>query len=365
MLKPINRKLTLISLMLIFTLLVSACGSSDSKTKESKGNGGENRELVVVSWKDYGADDPELIKGFEEKYNVKIVYDYMASEEELLTRLKTGAAGKIDVVLPNASILPVAIQEGLLEEIDVAKLENYQYINSTFKNLPENAKDGKTYAVPWVWGSTSIAYNPDLVKENIDSIQVLWDEKYKGQIAMRDDFNDAIMAAAIAANDDPNNPADLNKIKEKLKQQKPLNRTYWKTGDEFSKLFANKQIAIGMAWSGQSASMKKQGINLKYVIPKEGAIGWVDNWAIVKDAPHKDIAMDFINYMIGKDFQTEWLNKGGPAPVNTQVIDNLDADFIQEMGLDQEAISKLFFISYRAEDVKKQWNEIWHEVKAE
>lgn len=356
-----KKSMSILSILLTITLIVSGCGG---KSGNGNDQAGEKRELVVVNWKDYGSDNPELMKSFEEKCNCKIVHEYMASEEELLTRLRTGGVGKIDVVLPNSSILPVAIEEGLLEKIDVDKIENYQYVNPKFKNLPENSKDGDVYAIPWVWGSTSIAYNPELVTEEIDSIQVFWDEKYKGQIAIRDDFNDAVMIAAIALNDDPNNPSDLNKIKEKLLEQKPLNRTYWKTGDEFSKLFANKQIAIGLAWSGQSASMKKEGVPLKYVIPKEGAIGWVDNWAIVKDAPHKDLALEFINYMIGKEFQTNWVNSGGPAPVNTQVVDALDPDFVQEMGLDEESISKLFFISYHPEEVKKAWNELWHEVKA-
>ncbi|WP_019120967.1 ABC transporter substrate-binding protein [Brevibacillus massiliensis] len=358
----------LLSVLLASFLVVSGCGSNGQGTPDTSGgqggNGGE-QTLVVVNWKDYGSDDPEMIKAFEESCSCKVVHEYMASEEELLTRLKTGGVGKLDVILPNASILPVAIQEGLLEPIDVDKLENYQYINKTFKNIPENEKDGQVYAVPWVWGSTSIAYNSNVIKDEIDSINVLWDEKYKGQIAFRDDFNDAVMIAAIAANQDPNNPSDMEAVKQKLLEQKPLNRTYWKTGDEFSKLFANNQISIGVAWSGNTAAMKQAGQPIKYVIPKEGAIGWVDNWAIVKDSPHKDLAMKFIDFMIGKDFQTKWVNKGGPAPVNTQVVDNLDPAFVQEMGLDEEAISKLFFISYHTEDEKKAWNELWHEVKAQ
>jgi spermidine/putrescine transport system substrate-binding protein len=352
----------IISLLLTAFLAVSGCSSAGQKDQgEQEGK----QTLVVVNWKDYGSDDPELLKGFEESCNCKVVHEYMASEEELLTRVKTGGVGKLDVILPNASILPVAIQEGLLEEIDVTKLENYQYINDTFKNIPENSKDGKVYAIPWVWGSTSIAYNTDLIKEEIDSVNVLWDEKYKGQIAFRDDFNDAVMLAAIATNQDPAKPADLAAIKQKLIEQKPLNRTYWKTGDEFSKLFANKQIAVGVMWSGQAAKMKKEGQPIKYVIPKEGAIGWVDNWAIVKNSPNKELAMKFIDYMIGKKFQTDWVNKGGPAPVNTQVVDKLDPAFVQELGLDQETISKLFFISYHTEEEKKAWNELWHEVKAQ
>lgn len=346
-------------ILLIITALVSVtvigCASSDDG----------RQELVVVNWKDYGSDDQELVKEFEEKNNVKIVHQYMASEEELLTKLRTHKAGTIDVVLPNASILPVAIEEGLVEKIDQQKLSNYPHIFDRFKNLPENQKDGQLYAVPWVWGSTGIAYNKELVKEPIDTVQVLWDPKYKGKIAFRDDFNDAVMTAAMALGQDPNKPSDLEAIKKKLIEQKPLNRTYWKTGDEFSKLFASKQISVGMMWSGQAATMKKDGQPIEYVIPKEGAIGWVDHWAIVKSSNKKELALKFIDFMISKEFQANWVKKGGPNPVNTQVEKELDEKTVQELGINDETIQKLHFISHRPDEEKKRWNTLWQEVKSQ
>jgi spermidine/putrescine transport system substrate-binding protein len=321
--------------------------------------------LTVVSWKDYGSDSQEVIDYFEQTYDCKIVHVYMASEEELLTKLRTGGVGEFDVVLPNASILPMAINEGLIQPIDTSRIESYDNLFDKFKRVDENMKDGRLYAVPWVWGSTSIAYNTEMISGEIDTIDVLWDEQYAGNIAFRDDYNDAVMAAAIALGQDPNNPSDLEAIKEKLIEQKPLNRTYWKTGDEFSKLFANKQIAVGMMWSGQAAAMKLNGEPIEYIIPKEGAIGWVDNWAIVKDAPNEDMAYAFIDYMIGYEFQKAWVTSGGPAPVNREVADDLDPQFVKDNNLGEKAINKLHFMAYRDRETKKNWNELWQEVKAE
>lgn len=355
-----------IIVMLVFgiVMITAGCGSSQEESSGSDVDD-EKPTLVVVNWKDYGSDDPEVIVEFESKYNCNVVHEYMASEEELLTKLRTGGVGKLDVILPNASILPVAVNEGLLEEIDTDKLENYQHIFQKFRDLPEGNKDGKVYAVPWVWGSTSIAYNTDMIKEEIDSINVLWDEKYKDKIAFRDDFNDAVMSAAIALGQDPNNPSDLDAIKQKLKEQKPLNRTYWKTGDEWSKLFANNQIAVGLMWSGQAASMRQDGAPIKFVVPKEGGIGWVDYWAIVKDSPNKDLALKFIDFMISREFQEEWVKSGGPAPVNSLALEDLDEEFIEENCIGEDILERLYFIAYHGEDVKRAWNELWQEVKAE
>lgn len=350
------KKWSVLALVVVLMSVLSlGCASSNDGKKE----------LVVVNWKDYGSDDQELIKEFEEQHNVKVVHQYMASEEELLTKLRTHKKGTIDVVLPNASILPVAINEGLVEQIDPQKLTHYQHIFDRFKNLPENQKDGKLYAVPWVWGSTGIAYNKELVKEKIDTVHVLWDPKYKGKIAFRDDFNDAIMTAAMALGQNPNQPNDLEAIKKKLIEQKPLNRTYWKTGDEFSKLFASKQISVGMMWSGQAATMKQNGEPIEYVIPKEGAIGWVDHWAIVKGSQNKELALKFIDFMISKEFQVNWVKKGGPNPVNTQAEQELDQKMIQELGINEETIQKLHFISHRSDAEKKRWNSLWQEVKSQ
>lgn len=348
-------------LMIFFVMVLSSVTVLGCSSSSDDGQ----QELVVVNWKDYGSDDAELIKEFEEEHNVKIVHQYMASEEELLTKLRTQKGGKIDLVLPNASILPVAIEEGLVEPIDTEKLTNYEHIFERFKNLPENQKNNQIYAVPWVWGSTGIAYNTDMIKEKIDTVQVLWDPKYKGKIAFRDDYNDAVMTAAMALGQDPNNPSDLEAIKKKLIEQKSLNRTYWKTGDEFSKLFAGKQVAVALMWSGQSSMMKKNGEPIEYVIPKEGAIGWVDYWAIVKESKNADLALKFIDFLISKDFQAKWVDKGGPNPVNTQAEKELDAQTIEELGINDETIEKLHFISHRKDEEKRKWNTLWQEVKSQ
>jgi spermidine/putrescine transport system substrate-binding protein len=353
-----KKKAMLASMMILASVGVSACGTGSSSQTGSNGE----PTLVVVNWKGYGSDDPKVVKQFEDTYHVKIVHEYMASEQELLTKMRT-EAGKIDIVLPNASILPVAEKDGLLAPIDTSKLQNYQFISNKFKNLPENSMDGKVYAVPWVWGSTAIAYNPQVIHDKIDSVQAFWNPNYKGKIAFRDDFNDAIMTAAIALGQNPNHPSDLNAIKQKLIEQKPLDSTFWQTGDEFSKLYATNQVSLGLMWSGQSASMKKNGVSINYVIPKEGAIGWVDNWAVAKGTKNSDLALKFIDFMTSKEFESNWVNNGGPAPTNTQATATLDPKFVKEMGLDDSTLSRLYFISYHSDAEQKQWNELWQEVK--
>ncbi|MBR0596497.1 ABC transporter substrate-binding protein [Sinanaerobacter chloroacetimidivorans] len=354
-----NKSFLSFILVMILVFSLTNCGGGNEKASDT-----EQATLNVVNWKDYGSDNSEFVAAFEEAYNCKIVNQYMSSEEDLLTKLRTSKPGEIDVCLPNCTILTAAIEEGLLKEIDPGKLKNFDVMFERFKTQKEVMKDGKYFAVPFVWGSTAIAYNTDEIKEPPTSMKALFDEKYAGKIAFRDDYNDAVMAAAIVTGQDPNNPTDLDAIKETLLAQKKLNRTYWKTGDEFSKLFAGGQITIGMMWSGQAASMKQEGQPISFVVPEDGAIGWVDNWGIVEGTENEDLAYAFIDWMISKDFQYSWAAGGGPAPVNQEAAEAINPDYAASAGMDENSLNRLFFMEYRSNEVKQQWNELWTEVKA-
>lgn len=354
------KKVLAVGLAGVMVFSLAACGGSGDSADADK-----KTKLYVVNWKDYGSDDKAFIEEFEAAYNCEIVNTFMDSEEDLLTRLKTSGEGEIDVCLPNCTILPAAIEAGLLEQIDTAKLENFDSLFDRFKEQEECfGEDGNMYAVPFVWGSTAIAYNTDLLTEAPASMSVLFDEAYAGKVTMRDDYNDAIMAAAIVLGQDPNNPSDLGAIKDLLIKQKGLNKTYWQTGDEFSKLFVSGQVAAGMMWSGQAAAMKQEGEPIGFVVPEDGGIGWVDNWAIPANSQNKDLAYKFIDWMISKDFQYNWAVSGGPAPANQAAADAIDPEYAKSAGMDEDSLNRLVFMQYRSNDVKSAWNELWTEVKA-
>jgi spermidine/putrescine transport system substrate-binding protein len=261
-----------LAVILVFSL--AACGGQQ-EAGDDAADTAEPATLTVVNWKDYGSDNPDFIAQFEAENNCKIVHVYMSSEEELLTKLRTAKEGEIDVCLPNCTILPSAINDGLLLEIDTAKLTNFESLFDRFKTQEECFKDGKMYSVPWVWGSTAIAYNTNDISEPPKSIGVLFDPKYKGKIVIRDDYNDAVMLAAIVLGQDPNNPSDLEAVKAKLIEQKPLN-VHNGRPHEFTKLFAGNQISVGLMWS--VGGFQKQKGEPSLIVPEDGAIGWVDPW---------------------------------------------------------------------------------------
>ncbi len=361
-------------ILLLVVLMLSACGGQATPqplapvaTAESEATAPERFTLRVINWNGYGSDEPFVLEQFGKLYNVKIEHDYINSEEEILTKLRTSPA-TYDVILPNVAYLRIAMQEGLVEPIDVARLQNWEKLLPRFKDLPELRDEaGAVYGVPWVWGATAIAYNTEKFPNGIDSIQALWDPSNKGQVGIFDSFEDEIVFAGLALGDKtPYQPDDLQAVKQKLLELMDNVKTLWASEDEFNKLFANGDITLGNYWSGAAARAAKMGLPMAFVVPPEGALGWIDTWAIPKDAPHKDIAYKWLDYMISSEFYLTWDNTAGaPAPTTQASLDALAEDHFNRavMG-NPEVLARLVFMETMSPETREEWNRLWEEVKA-
>ncbi len=321
--------------------------------------------LHILNWQGYGSDEPWALQAFQDKYGVEIVHDYYNSNEELLTKLRT-SPGTYDAVLIGNTWGWQAIEENLLEPVETDRLSNFADLSQSLLDLPEMRRGDTLYGIPWDWGATGIAYNSEQITTEVDSYDIMWDPQYAGKIAWQDYFLDNVMFAAIALGQDPNNPSDLEAVKAKLISLMPQLKTFWASEDEFNKLFAAGDIVLGTYWSGSSARAAKMGLPLTFVVPKEGAIGWVDSWAIPKDAPHYDTALAWLDYMVSPDFYLEWDAKvGAPVPSNEKTAAGLPDDSLNKSYLSQpDVIARLKFYAPLSEDDKQVWVELWEEVKA-
>lgn len=364
-------------MMIIFlgTMLLGCSSTKDSTdqgdTKESdeaaNEDNGEVPVLTVLNWKGYGSDADYGAEAFEELYNCKVEHVYFTSLEEMLTMLRTGGLGKIDVLLPNSNYLLQAIKEKLIQPIDIDQLENYSDLMENLRNFEDaNDSEGNVYGVPWAWGTTSLGYNTELVKDEIDSWADLWDDQYAGKVAYFDDYNTAILTAALyLGEEDPYHP-DLGKIKEALLDLKENTRTYWSSYDDYLKPFGAEEIVIGNMWVGLASQMVRSGDPVNYVYPKEGTIGWSDFWAIAQDAPHYDLALKWVDFMSGQQFQTDFVNDPyGACPSNTSVLDALSDEQKKNLFIYPEPPSDLVMQASQDEETRQAWLELWNEVKSQ
>jgi spermidine/putrescine transport system substrate-binding protein len=324
-------------------------------------------DLHVLNWQGYGTDEAWAVKMFEDDTGCKVVHDYFNSEEEMLTKLRTNP-GTYDVVLINSSYTQNAAKEKLIQPIDTSKIGNWKDLAPKLRDSSYLNVDGKTYGVSWVWGVTSFAYNTDVIKTTPDSIELLWDPAHAGHVGWRDDPVESVAFGAIATGQDPNNPADLDKVKQKLLALKPQIKTFWSSEDEWNKHLQGKDFDVATYWSGSAArSAKAFHLPVAFVVPKEGAIGWFDGLSLATGAPNPDCALKFIDFMVSPKFYVKWdTDVGAPASANDAANAQLPADAFNRVVMGQPGLQeRLFYMAPLTDDQRKQFTELWESVKTE
>ena len=287
-----------VALLLTLSLAVlplTACGSASSS--------GSNGEVVVYNWGEY--IDPDTISMFEEETGIKVIYDEFETNEIMFPKIEAGAS-KYDVVCPSDYMIKKMIENDLLAEINYDNVPNakanigQQYWDMSKEFDPENK-----YSVPYCWGTVGILYNKTMVDGPVDSWSILWDEKYADNILMQDSVRDAFMVALKLNGYSMNsvNPEELNAAKESLIAQKPLVQAY--VIDQVRDKMIGNEAAIGVIYSGEAIFTQRENPDLEYVIPKEGTNVWIDSWVITKNAPNKENAEKFIDFMCRPDIAPE------------------------------------------------------------
>lgn len=325
----------------------------------------QTKEIRVLNWQGYGTDEKWATEQFEQRTGIKVVHDYFNSEQEMLTKLRT-SPGTYDVVLFNNTFVMEAVNEGLLQPIDISKVANAADLTPALRDSDRFVKDGKHYAVAWVWGVTSIAYSTDKFPAPPQSLEALWDPANAGKVGWRDDAVESVQFGALATGQDMNAPSDMEKIRQKLEALKPQIKTFWSSEDEWNKYFAAGDYVIATYWSGSAARSKKAfNLPVGFVVPKEGAIGWFDGLAIPQGAPNAEGAYAFIDYMINPEFYVKWdTDVGAPASANAKANAALPAEAMNRSVLgDPEVVKRLQWMAPLSDDQRKAYQELWDSVK--
>lgn len=253
-------------------------------------------EVSFLGWEGYA--DESFVKEFEEASGCKVTATYVGSNDDFAPKLAAGG-GVYDVVSASADAASVLVIAGLVEPLDKSKIEHWDDIYEIFRDAKAINADGEIYGVPLTWGSIPLMYRTDKIAGEPDSYAALWDEQYKGRIAMWDDKSAIYNTARLLGYDNVYSLSDeqFEAVKQKLIEQKPLLRKYWSTAGELINLYASGEVWISNTWGGfQVAELQKQGIPVKEFLPKEKADGWVDNWMIAKGSANTDCAYQYINF---------------------------------------------------------------------
>lgn len=269
----------------------------------------QDKLLNIYNWSDYIAED--TIPEFEKETGIKVNYDVYDSNEVLEGKLLAGKSG-YDIVVPSASFLERQVQAGIFATIDKSKLSNYGNLDRGIMERLQAHDPGNKYAVPYMWGTTGIGYNVAKVRERLgddtptDTWDLIFDPKVAAKLA---DCGIALLDAPSEVFNTARNylglpptsqsPDDLEKAVAMLLKVRPHIK-YFHSSQYIDDL-ANGEICVAMGYSGdvfQAIDDAAEGVEVAYTIPQEGALIWFDVMAIPADAPHKDAAHAFIDYIL-------------------------------------------------------------------
>jgi spermidine/putrescine-binding protein len=257
-----------------------------------------------------------------------------------------------------------AVRAGLIEPLDVGRLTNKKDVHPDFRDSPDWQVDGKVYGVPFVWGANAIAFNR---KETgiVDSLDALFDPRFKGRIAMRDEAEDTLAIAALKlgiTKPYTMGEAELQEVKKLLISQKPIVRAYYKNVADVQNMLASGEAVIAWTFLAVVKPLREAGLDMGWVWPKEGAIGWSESITPVKGTTRLDLVHDFANYTLTPEYGEFMARATGYAPASEAAVARLEPALVAELGIDFSKVDRLV---YKAQPPDKaRWNEIWNEVKA-
>lgn len=260
---------------------------------------GKKDPSKTINFLNYGENiDDETVKLFEKEYGVKVNIETFDDMETMYNKVKAGAV-KYDVILVSDSLMTRMIKEDLVQELNKDNIASISQMDENYLNL--DIDPGNKYSVPYMFGTVGLIYNTDYVNEDVDSWDILWNEKYKNEIFMFNTYRDTIGAAlkSLGYSLNTTDEKELASAKEALLKQKSLVKIY--ESDLGTETIANGETYINMIWSGEGLNLQDEYPNLKYVVPKEGANFWIDSLCIPKNAANVEGAEKFINFVSDKE----------------------------------------------------------------
>lgn len=336
---------------------LTGCGSSDTAT---------NGEVYVYNWGEY--IDPEALTMFEEETGIDVIYEEYDTNETMYPKVATGAAG-YDIVCPSDYMIEKMIANDLLAELNFDNMPNAKAnIGAEYYEQSKGFDPENKYSIPYCWGTVGILYNTTMVDEPVTSWSILWDEKYADNILMQSSVRDAFMVA-LKLNGNSMNSMDeteLNAAKELLIEQKPIVQAY--VIDQVRDKMIGGEAALGVIYSGEAIYTQRENPDLEYVIPEEGTNVWIDSWVILKDAPNKENAEKFIDFMCRPEIALmnfEYITYSTP---NTAARELIEEDDIRNSTIafpDLSQYNNLETFSYLGEEGDELYNSLWKEVMSE
>lgn len=338
----------------------------------------QDKVVNVYNWNDY--IDPKMLEVFTAETGIKVVYDTYDNNEIVETKMLAGKSG-YDIVVPSAPFLQRMVAAGVFLPLDKSKLPNHANLWGEIMERLKTYDPGNRHAVPYMWGTIGIGVNVAKVRERLGGdIPRSWDLLLKPAVSDKlrecgihvlDGPEDILPNVLRAINLDPNSKRveDLQKAGDALMKVRNNVRKFHSS--EYINALAGGDICMAVGFSGDILQARKRakeagnGVEIEYIIPKEGAQMWFDSMVIPKDAPNPDHAHAFINFMLRPDV----------AAVNSNLVEYANANVAASALVkpevrnnpsvypDEATLKRLFTNTAYDERVQRTVTRIWTRVK--
>jgi spermidine/putrescine transport system substrate-binding protein len=368
------------------TALMAACGI---ESEAERGPAGAEDELTTTkvqgevnfaNWPAYidkkGGESPTL-EQFEAATDIEVNYktvinDNVSFFSTIREPLSQGDTVPWDIIVVTDWLIAKMIRLGYLEQLDLSKLPNFEaHAGEIYKDPTYDPNN--EHSVPWQSGITGIAYNVELAGTGISSVNDLFDPEFKGQVGMMTEMRDTMNLVLLGMNVDPQDATveDAQAAQQRLIEQRDAGivRNYY--GNDYLQPLEQGDLALTMAWSGDVIGAEITNPDIKFVVPDEGGILWVDNMAIPQNAEHPIDAMmmmDFVYQPKVAAQMTAWINYISPVPEAQGILQKADDAYTRKVANSPLAFptpemeSKLHHYKNLTPEEEEIWDDLFKEV---
>lgn len=259
--------------------------------------------LRILTWPGYA--DADLVKVFERRHGVRVEITLVGNDEALREKMAAGQGAHFDVFAANTAEMVHYINAGLSQPIDTRNIPNIRRQHPRFSPLsaiPGITRAGKVYAIPYTYSDMGLIYDRRQFKTSPTSWSDLWNPRYAGKVVLFDGgtHNFSLAALSLGLNPFRIPPAAVKRVQNQLLALRRNALGFYNLPEEATQLFRNESAALLFANYGsqQVKQLRDAGADIGYVVPREGALAWLDCWAISRGARSKLLAEAWINYTL-------------------------------------------------------------------
>ncbi|MBE5781472.1 MAG: spermidine/putrescine ABC transporter substrate-binding protein [Clostridiales bacterium] len=342
-----KRKLTLLlAVAMVLMVALTGCGGSAPEAKE---------ELVLFTWQ--GMFPQEVLDGFEEEFNVEIVYSNFDTDETMLEKLSLAKGGDYDVIIADDYIIEQAVAADLVAEIDTSIVTNFKNIDPLYQGQFYDPDD--KYTVPYGAGIPLIVYDPEQVDFEIKGYKDLWNESLKDSVAITANYRviNGITLLSMGKSMNEEDVAVIEEAGKKLKDLAPNIRMI--QDDNTQNALLNGEASVAFLYTSQVTAALAENPNLKVVYPEEGLGFGIMAAFVPAKAPNAKAAGEFINYLLRPEIAKQCIEWIGYYNTNEAANDLVDASLVVP-----DTVTKGEIIQNVSSEADEAYNKNWIEFKA-